>query len=708
MRYLSLHSNQPLPKIRSRYLVDMPLNTGEKGNESDEGNDDQRGRIVQKDAGESIRICIETGGRSFWVEGNSLFCACPGCSAPLSVRLWLLTADCWQCDTRIELTREQQQAVEEMLQTRNRSTGSRTKEITRPSVPAVPAANPPAETEPVQRPEPVRPRRRRRRAAGEMTSVERMQKMRQQRTAVARMRDAFRMTPAWLISFLLHLILIIVLLMLYLDNLLDKTQEGITLSTAISVVDEEGAEIKVEDPERELDFEAPLPRDADLSDLEVRETLIKADQDARELRVDEDPVAPLPDISEVRQSLTRRPGQSSRFIARDPRMRVEILEKEGGTSLTEAAVARGLRWLAKVQNQDGSWSLHDYKYYYRKENRGDMAATALALLPFLGAGQTHEHGKYKQTVAKGLRWILEHQDPDSGDMRDGLSDHVAMYAHGQAAIVLVEAYAMSGDEQFRIPAQKAIDFIVGAQRNGTNRSQRGGWRYTPHQTGDTSVYGWQMMALQSALSPQLGLEVPRKTLLMAQDYLDAATNPRQKGLPAGTFYGYLRGAKKTPAMTAEALLCRIYLGWKRDDIRLKIALDYLLKHHPPSFAYDLPIMPDESFWDNQRQVDRLKRSTPKYYNLYYIYYATQLFHHYGGPEWEKWNADMQKVLVGLQENEGTYAGSWPPDRFRWGNGGKRIYTTAMAICTLEVYYRHLPLFKQLDIDPDDEESESAR
>lgn len=156
-------------------------------------------------------------------------------------------------------------------------------------------------------------------------------------------------------------------------------------------------------------------------------------------------------------------------------------------------------------------------------------------------------------------------------------------------------------------------------------------------------------------------------------------------------------------MTAEALLCRIYLGWKRDNIRLKIATDYLLKHKPPSDPYDWPIVMDDDFWEDKRQLAKLKRATPKYYNLYYIYYATQLFHHYGGPEWKAWNDDMQRVLVGLQETEGTYAGSWDPDQFRWGSGGKRIYTTAMAVCTLEVYYRHLPLFKQLDIDGEDKE-----
>ena len=62
---------------------------------------------------------------------------------------------------------------------------------------------------------------------------------------------------------------------------------------------------------------------------------------------------------------------------------------------------------------------------------------------------------------------------------------------------------------------------------------------------------------------------------------------------------------------------------------------------------------------------------------------------------------MQKMLVPLQRTTGNYAGSFDADRFAWGNQGGRIYSTSLAVCTLEVYYRHLPLFKQIDIDADE-------
>lgn len=36
---------------------------------------------------------------------------------------------------------------------------------------------------------------------------------------------------------------------------------------------------------------------------------------------------------------------------------------------------------------------------------------------------------------------------------------------------------------------------------------------------------------------------------------------------------------------------------------------------------------------------------------------------------------------------------------RWGHAGGRHYVTAMGLLMLEVYYRHLPLFRELDKQP---------
>jgi len=294
-------------------------------------------------------------------------------------------------------------------------------------------------------------------------------------------------------------------------------------------------------------------------------------------------------------------------------------------------------------------------------------ATSLALLPFLGAGQTHEWGIYQKTVAKGLNWMIRNQLPN-GDLRAGLKTEAGMYSHGQGTIVLCEVLAMTGDQQFLKPAQTAINFIQ------TTQGSDGGWRYRLGQKGDTSMLGWQMMALQSAKLSGMNLQIDPNTLTEAGRFLDSAAVKRSTGYtaqaPLGTFYCYQRGRSPTEAMTAEAILCRMYLGAQRSDPRVRAAIAWLIDEHFPS---------------------------KKNMNVYYWYYGSQVMHHYGGRNWRNWNLRVQTLLLESQTTKGPYTGSWSRKKFKWGSQGGRIYTTAMAICTLEVYYRHLPLFRKINL-----------
>ena len=67
----------------------------------------------------------------------------------------------------------------------------------------------------------------------------------------------------------------------------------------------------------------------------------------------------------------------------------------------------------------------------------------------------------------------------------------------------------------REPVQNAIRFIEGAQH-----PEHGGWRYVPGEESDTSVSGWQLMALKSA---QLaGVEVSAEVISRVSHWLETA------------------------------------------------------------------------------------------------------------------------------------------------------------------------------------------
>jgi hypothetical protein len=630
-----------------------------------------------------------------WLAGDAILCACPDCRAPMSIRIWLMVADCWRCGTSIELSEEQEREVQRLL-----SEQALTPPAAHPAASNRVAPRPAAASSPPPIPPPVAPAARSapialvapppvvaplvpavsppgpppvssRAAARPVSAPHRApQHSVAQRAAAAQelirrepwLRRILNDTPAWLISMLVHLIAI-TLLALFTTSDDGDEPPFIRLSMVAAREANAGGETVIIPPEDQAQFDLPLPVEADFDDPRQREVLVAAAQDARELRLEES-VPYLPNVELVKQQVGRADGVSQSLLARDPRLRVEVVAREGGTTLTEAAVARGLRWLANHQNDDGSWSLNGFRRAGDCNCGGDGAyhqkspGTALALLPFLGAGQTHLAGRYQGNVSRGLRWLIEHQKED-GDLRAGANGNEGMYTHGQAAIVLCEAFAMTGDEALRVPAQKAIDFIVLAQYRD------GGWRYQPSpksQRGDTSVVGWQLMALQSARSANL--TVPDETWGMADLFLDSVADS------SGARYAYQANNRSTPVMTAEALLCRVYLGWAKDRPALGEGIDWLIEDHLP------------------------REHQP---NIYYWYYGTQLMHHYGGEPWETWNLQMRDILCQSQETRGHAAGSWAPRGDHAGAGG-RIYVTALAICSLEVYYRHLPIFRQLELE----------
>jgi hypothetical protein len=342
--------------------------------------------------------------------------------------------------------------------------------------------------------------------------------------------------------------------------------------------------------------------------------------------------------------------------------REQLLGRDGGSDVTESAVALALDWIARQQKKDGLWSLRGpYVDGGSQENR--LAATAMALLALQGAGNTPREGPHAAVVAKAWKALVKGQKPDGTFELGSMLEQHAMYAHAQATIALCEIYGMTKDPTFEEPARRALAYSIAAQMPD------GGWRYRPPQPnaenrGDMSVTGWFLMALKSG--EMAGLDVPAAAYERLAAFLDAVFISDEKG------YGYQISPHQKffefrPALTAEGLLCRQYLGWRRNDPRLVAGADLLLREAPIDFDY------------------RKK-------NVYAWYYATQVMHHASGAAWTAWNRRMQEQLLGNQVRSGSEKGSWDPANDQWGHVGGRLYVTALCSCMLEVYYRHLPLY----------------
>lgn len=339
------------------------------------------------------------------------------------------------------------------------------------------------------------------------------------------------------------------------------------------------------------------------------------------------------------------PALADPLPARAFDQRQRLLQKFGGSPETEAAVARALLYLSRVQHADGHWTkiLGEND---KATDAHDTALTGLAVLCYLAADHTPDKpGPYQDTVRKGLRYLHAAQKPD-GDLRgDG-----NMYDHGIAALAVAEAAAMVPDRQLRTAAHRAAQFILDAQ----NRA--GAWRYEPRDAfTDTSVTGWQVLALHSA--ERTGFVFPDAAKHKVGAFLDTVNTGRH-----GMLSGYLTPIATT-TMTGEATFTRMLLGQRLSLEQLAEAAEFMLRKPPAR--------------------DNL--------NYYYIYYASLAMMQMQGHVWQQWNATTSRLLIELQERQGAAGGSFPVAG-EWANRAGRVYTTAMATLTLEIYYRYLPMY----------------
>lgn len=447
-----------------------------------------------------------------------------------------------------------------------------------------------------------------------------------------------REAPAWLISLVLHLG-VLLLLALFASPV---GQQMTTIVLEVGQSRDDGEELE----SFELAMAEPEISEASPSEaVEISDELVELPQE--QIMAD----SLIEEIAPVQAAVASVSLPTEGMLSgRSGATKETLLAAYGGTAETEAAVQLGLKWLKRQQLSSGAWSLSGpYEDGAFAENR--IAATAMALLAFQGNGNTHQTGDYRETVKAAAEWLVAQQGRDGAFGRN-FPSHQQLYSQAQATIAICELYAMSGDSWLHGPAQRAIDYAENSQ------SSLGGWRYYPGRDADTSVTGWFMMALQSGRAG--GLDVSDEVLRKVDYYLDSVQYYE------GAAYAYQPGNGPSQAMTAEGMLCRQYLGWERDRPEMQRCAESLVAE------YNFDVYTTD---------------------FYYWYYATQMLHHYGGQPWRKWNEAMRTQLPPAQVRSGREAGSWAPQKDRWAGSGGRLYTTCFAIYCLEVYYRHLPLYQ---------------
>ncbi|MBC8329581.1 MAG: terpene cyclase/mutase family protein [Planctomycetes bacterium] len=349
------------------------------------------------------------------------------------------------------------------------------------------------------------------------------------------------------------------------------------------------------------------------------------------------------------------------------------LREFGGSKETEAAVAAGLAYLARIQAAEGYWGSAADKH--EKYRHVVIGKTGLGLLAFLGAGHSQISGsEYSAVAERAIRFLLAVQDPETGHFGDSNA-----YSHGVTTYALAECYAITRDERLKAPIEQAVAWILRKQVRSRNPERDGGWGYYYPDgavwQNDTwprvSVTSWQVMALESARLG--GFEVPDRAFEAARAFLRGSVDREQGWFRYSHDPARLRSSYPTlPASTPAGLFAASLLGEDMDQAHYARARAFLRERAPDGYRFT-------------SEDDFVYQATG---NLYFWYYGTLASFRIGGADWDRWNERMKTSLLDGQQRDG----SWQPislyARYAGDDENDRSYTTAMCVLSLEIYYRY--------------------
>ena len=334
------------------------------------------------------------------------------------------------------------------------------------------------------------------------------------------------------------------------------------------------------------------------------------------------------------------------------------------TPESEAAIDRGLRWLAANQGPGGNWGSND------------LGLVAVGALAFFSAGHLPGIGEHGAACERALTYVVTNAKPS------GLLNIAApgrdMYNHGLATFVLGQAYGMTGDARVGKVLDRALKLIARTQ------GPVGGWAYQAvPQDGDLSLSVMQAKALRSAVDSgfEIAPSVIEKAITNVRGhYFPKGGNPKMpemelKKLP-GQFTYAKGGGNATVAMAAAGVVCLQEFG-QYDDWRIAKSME-------PVTAAIAALKPNVTH-NGQLPLD-----------AYTLNYVGQSLYQVGGPGWREHYPKLRDSIVGSQvidPKNSAADGKWAAVAHVGGTPGD-LYGTAVAVFVLAIPNRYLPILQE--------------
>lgn len=338
------------------------------------------------------------------------------------------------------------------------------------------------------------------------------------------------------------------------------------------------------------------------------------------------------------------------------------------TPESEAALERGLAWLARNQGPEGNW------------DSNDLGLVSTGILAFLAAGHLPDHGPYGSTVRRALDYVIRNAQPSGllniAEARRGT------YNHGLSTFVLGQAYGMTNDRRLGPLLDQALKVVQQTQCGD------GGWDYLPKrqsQGHDLSLVVMQALALRSAvdsgfdISPQVvqaAIRCVREHYTPKNCRRDAPEEEQQRY--PGQFTYSKGGGNATIAMAAAGVVCLQEFG-QYDDWRIAKNMEVIRA----------------AILDATRD-GRPRRDRRAPFDPYTLYYVAQALYQVGGDAWQECYPPLRDAVVASQirdSNQPSRDGMWSAQGHVGGRPGE-LYMSAVCCFVLAIPNRYLPILQE--------------
>lgn len=297
-------------------------------------------------------------------------------------------------------------------------------------------------------------------------------------------------------------------------------------------------------------------------------------------------------------------------------------------------IPEALKWLAKTQEEDGSWDARKHEGTAEPEE-----VTALALMAFIENGNDCQAGKYQRNVRAAQNWLASRYATQSGgNGRERSTAPLALMA-------LAEAWAMGEADELRPVVQRLADYAAQTQAVNGSWGEQPGTGPAAARVAPLATACWAM-ALKAAQNA--GAKVSADCLQRAGAYFDQAAK-EIRGIGGAAAQG---GDTHHTELAAPGLLCLQALGRERDDPSVQ-AYAQALAQRP------CPFEPEIGTGNGQT------------YRLGGWLQCLALLNHWFADRGDAYEALARETLAGLarlQEKEGENRGSWASGRGPDGPG----------------------------------------